>query len=152
MSKSVHLYEISDVMVEVLENGGEVSFVSAGVSMVPMLRHRMDTVVLVKPIRKLRKNDVPFYRRADGRFVLHRIIGKDDKGYILRGDNQSEKEYGVTDDMIIAVLKEFRRNGKKIGCESFKYRLYCALLPLIRFVRFRVYPIYVKAVTRFVKK
>ena len=151
MSKSVHLYEISDAMKEVLKSGGEVSFVTAGFSMLPMLRNRTDKVVLVKPEGRLKKYDVPFYVRPDGNFVLHRIIGFEKDGYITRGDNQKDTERGVKDEQVIAVLKSFYRNGRHIKCTDFKYRCYCLFLPLVRLYRLNLYPIYVKAVTPFVK-
>lgn len=152
MSKPVYLYEISDAMKEVLKSGGEVSFVTAGYSMLPILRNRTDKVVLARAGGRLKKHDVPLYVRPDGRYVLHRIIGVDGSGYKTRGDNQREVECGVRDEQIIAVLKAFYRNGKLIKCTDFKYRCYCRFLPLVRLYRFRLYPIYVKLAAPLVRK
>ena len=139
-NKSVKLEEVSDIMLEVLEAGGEVSFVTAGISMMPLLRNRRDKVVLRKPSEPLRKKDVIFYRRENGQFVLHRIVGIKDGKYILRGDNQWEKEYGITDKNIIARAQAFLRAGSRVvPIDCVRYRLYCFFLPLIRFCRKPVY-------------
>ncbi len=152
MSKSVHLYEISDAMKAVLQSGGEVSFVTAGFSMLPMLRNRTDKIILKKPEGRLKKYDVPLYIRDDGKFVLHRIIHVNCDGYITRGDNQKEIERGVKDEQITAVLKSFVRNGRQIKCTDFGYRCYCRFLPFVRFYRLWLYPVYVKMVTPFIRK
>ena len=139
MNKSVSLAEMLPVIEEVLSSGGEVSFITAGTSMLPMLRNRQDKVVLIKPHRQLRKYDIPLYRRDNGRFILHRILGQNERGYILAGDNQCLREYGITDRQIIAVVKGFYRNGKYISCRLSKgYRLYCitwtALFPVRKII------------------
>jgi signal peptidase len=152
LSKSIHLYEVSGAMKEVLKSGGEVSFISAGFSMLPMLRNRMDKIFLVRPEGRLKKYDVPLYIRRDGKFVLHRIIGSGRDGYILRGDNQREIERGVSDEQVVAVLKAFCRDGKMIKCTDIKYRCYCRLLPFVRFFRLKIYPIYVKTAAPVIKK
>jgi len=139
-------------MKEVLKSGGEVSFVTAGFSMLPMLRNRTDKVVLVRAEGQLKKHDVPLYVRADGKYVLHRIIGADSGGYKTRGDNQREIECGVRDEQIIAVLKAFYRDGKLIKCTDLKYRCYCRFLPFVRIFRFRIYPIYVKLAAPLIRK
>lgn len=89
------------------EKGVYVSTTS-GVSMYPMLRNRRDTIIVKPPTAPLKKYDVPLYRRGDD-YVLHRIIGKDDKGYIICGDNCINKEYGITENQIIGVLVGFYR-------------------------------------------
>lgn len=146
------MYELSEAMSVVLSNGGEISFVTAGFSMLPILRNRMDKVYLKKPDRAVKKGDVIFYRRENGAFVLHRIIGKNSNGYILRGDNQTDIEYGVKEEQIMAYLvRILRHEGKLIKIDSLYYRAYVRFLPLVRFFRFKIYPIYVKIVKKIIK-
>ncbi len=153
LNNRVHLYELSEAMTAVLENGGEISFVTAGYSMLPLLRNREDKVFLKKIQKKPRKGDVIFYRRENGAYVLHRIIGQNADGYILRGDNQSDIEYGVRDDMILASLRKVvRSDGRIIESDSRRNRLYVLLLPLIRLSRLKIYPVYAKAVKKIIKK
>ena len=97
------------------EEGVYVSTTS-GVSMYPMLRNRRDTIIVKPPTAPLKKYDVPLYRRGDD-YVLHRIIGKDDRGYIICGDNCINKEYGITENQIIGVLVGFYRDGNEVNME-----------------------------------
>ncbi|MCR4614580.1 MAG: S24/S26 family peptidase [Clostridiales bacterium] len=129
MSKSITLDQAYGLILETLENDGRVSFVSTGNSMYPTIRDRKDTIYLAKPDRPLRKFDIIFYRRDDGKFVLHRIVGKNKDGYILCGDNQIVKEYGIRPDQVIALLKEFEKDGKRINCDSFSFRLKSRFMP-----------------------
>lgn len=153
MPKKVHLYQVSEAMQLVLQNGGEVSFVTSGFSMLPLLRNKMDTATLRKPDRPIQRGDVIFYRRPDGGFVLHRVIGKRKDGFVLRGDNQRDVEYGVQPEWILARLVRVRRKeGKVIDCRSFGYKIYQSGLPLVRLFRLHIYPQYVRFLAPLVRK
>lgn len=131
--KTVALKDIYPIIKEQLENGGTVRLPITGTSMLPLLVQGRDSVTLTKS-EKVKINDIIFYRRDNGAFVLHRIIGIDDKGYILCGDNQWVKEYGITDKNIIGVVTEINRDGKAISVDDEKYVKYCKrwlkLLPI----------------------
>lgn len=103
------------------EHGYFVSTTS-GLSMWPMLRDRQDTIVIYPCEGRLRRYDVPLYRRGDN-YVLHRIIGVKEDEYIICGDNCIEKEH-VKDEQIIGVLKEFYRKDRKIDMNGIGYRFY----------------------------
>ncbi len=85
-----------------------------GVSMNPLFYEKRDFVLIKKPSPPLEIGEIPLYRRADGAFVLHRIVGKDEKGYIMCGDNQFILEHGITDDNIIGVVCEMNIDGKTV--------------------------------------
>ena len=127
MKKDISLNEILPLINEILDANSEVSFTPSGTSMLPLLRHQKDKVVLKRPKGKLKKYDVPLYRRDDGSFVLHRVIGVRPDGYVMCGDNQTVKEYHIKDESIIAVMSSFYRNNKHIYCDSFSYRTYSRL-------------------------
>lgn len=94
-----------------------------GRSMYPMLRNRRD-IIVVKPYEgRLKKYDIPLYKVEDN-YILHRIIKVLPDSYIIRGDNCYQKEYGITDDMILGVLTEFHRDSKIIDMNGIKYKLY----------------------------
>lgn len=134
MSKRFSLNELAPIMKETLDENGEVSFVSSGVSMLPTIRDRKDTVTIVKPQGKLKKGDVPFYKRDNGQYILHRVIYVNGDTYVLRGDNQWINEYNIRQDQVIGVLKSIERNGKVYSVDSKRYKAYVALLPTIRWV------------------
>lgn len=132
--QKISLIEIYPIIKEKIENGGTVHLPITGVSMRPLLVWGRDTVEIVK-CENPKKGDIIFYLRDSGQFVLHRIIGTDEKGYVLCGDNQWVKEYGVEDRHIIAVVKSITRNGKKFDVTNIPYRIYSSLWILAMPVR-----------------
>lgn len=134
--KQVALNELFPLMEEQLSCGKTVTFGPKGTSMLPLIRQGVDKVVLKKFEAPLKKYDIPLYRRADGSFILHRVVKVDkDKTYIMSGDNQTALERGVTDDQILGVVSGVYRGDKFISCKSFSYRIYCRALFFIKLWR-----------------
>ncbi len=102
--------------------------------MLPMLREGRDTVTLSPLPARLKKYDLPLYRRSGGQFVLHRIV-RVGKSYRCIGDNQFLYEDGVTREQMIAVVTSFTRDGKEVPMTSLGYRLYCRVWHLSRPLR-----------------
>ena len=123
---------------ERLEAGQTVRFSPMGISMLPMLRQGKDSVVLSPVPKKLKKYDLPLYRRPDGQYVLHRIAEVGDT-YTCIGDNQFRMEPGVEHGQILALVTAFYRGERKWEVTSPLYRLYCCFWhysrPLRRFWR-----------------
>ncbi len=124
MADLVNLGDMLPAMLETLGAGGEVSFISKGSSMCPMLRDGVDTVILKKPTFPLKRYDIPLYIRKNDKFVLHRIIAIKDGNYIIRGDNCKYIETDIKDENVVAVLCGFIRNGKKYSTDNFFYKIY----------------------------
>lgn len=95
-------YEMLEPIIrEKLSMGGRVIIKPKGTSMLPLIRQGIDEVELSPlPSGRLKKYDIPFYKRKNGQFVLHRIVRVKKDSYVLCGDNQNELEFGITDDMI----------------------------------------------------
>ncbi len=133
----VSLDELYPLIQEQLEIGGTVQLPITGTSMLPLLVWGRDSVEIVK-CDSPDKSDIIFYRRDDGHFVLHRIVGKNKNGYILCGDNQWQKEYGIRSRHIIARVSSITRKGKKFKVSSPLYRLYSLIwtniIPLRKFI------------------
>ena len=115
----------SSIEKEIAEKG-RLTYTGKGVSMWPLIRQKKDVVVIERPNGRLKKNDVALYKlnKNNHRYTLHRIIDVTEKGYICRGDNCMRKEYGITDEMIIGVMTELYRSGKKISLNSAGYKAY----------------------------
>ena len=128
--KKISLDEIYPIIKEKIDNGGTVQIPITGTSMNPLLYWGRDTVELAK-CKNPQKYDIIFYRRDDGHFVLHRIVGKNEHGFILCGDNQTQKEYGITENHIIAVVKSITRKNKTFSVDKLSYKLYVKLWTLI---------------------
>lgn len=127
-NREIQLEDVIQIIKEKLDIGGTVTFTPRGTSMFPMLRSGEDVVVLKKPNGRLNYLDVALYRRKNGDFVLHRVIGFERNGnYIFCGDNQFNKERGITDDDIIAVMTAFYRKGKHYTNNSLSYRIYMSV-------------------------
>lgn len=135
MSKIVSLEQMAPIIRETLDECGEVSFVSAGVSMLPTIRDRKDIITLVKPGDALKPGDVAFYQRDNGQYILHRVIYVNSDIYVMRGDNQWANEYNIRRNQIIGVLSSFDRNGKTHKVTDLDYRIYVKLLPAVRYTR-----------------
>lgn len=122
--RSHSFQELLPLIQEQLAHGGNVRISPRGTSMMPMLRQGRDTVLLSPVPQQLRKYDIPFYRRDNGQFVLHRIVAVGEN-YTCIGDNQFELEPNVRADQMIAVVTAFTRDGKEIPVTNWCYRCYC---------------------------
>lgn len=120
----VQLEEVWPVMQEQINAGGSVRFGPKGTSMLPMLRQGIDSVVIEKAPEKLKKYDLPLYRRENGQFVLHRVVGIRKSGYVMRGDNQYVNEYDVLHSQILAIVTGFYRGDSFVSIDNKTYIKY----------------------------
>lgn len=125
MSDTFTYSELETIIREKIDKGAEVTIQPRGTSMLPLIRQGVDEVILKRPEGRLKKYDIPFYKRKNGQFVLHRIVKVRKDDYVLCGDNQTVYEYGITDDMIIAVVCGIKRDGKVIKPDNPEYLQYC---------------------------
>lgn len=132
--KEYHLEELMPLFRDAFANGQSIRYFPKGISMLPMLRQGIDSVVLSPCNGKLKKYDLPLYQRDDGHFVLHRIVKVSDT-YSCVGDNQFGVEKGVRHDQVIAVTTAFYRGEKRISVTSFRYRFYCSFRHHTRLIR-----------------
>ena len=122
---------------DVLKEKGVYIGPTVGVSMLPMLKNRRDTIVVKPKTERLKRLDVALYKR-DEAYVLHRVLRTVDGGYIIRGDNCYVDE-SVPEDAVIGVLTEFFRKNKHIVCTDEKYIRYAEKrLKTYKFRRFFV--------------
>lgn len=131
MNKPQSMESLAPLIEATVEAGGEFKLITRGTSMLPLLRNGVDTAVLVAPPKKLKKNDVPLYRRDDGSFVLHRAVSvsADGETFDARGDNQTVTERNIPVSSVIAVMTAVIVNGVRTDFSSEKYRKYVKKLP-----------------------
>ena len=122
---------------EIINHDGRLIYTNVGDSMQPLIRQDRDSLIIEKPQGRLKKYDVPLYKRDSGQYVLHRILKVRKDDYVICGDNRYCKEYGITDRHIIGVLTAVVRSGKEISVNDWRYKLYvhlwCDLFPLRAF-------------------
>lgn len=143
----VSLTDMADIVklsMPFLEMGKEIKFVVVGNSMHPLFVNGRDKVTVVKA-EKVKKRDVILYRREDGSYVLHRVVGKGRLGYKLCGDDQIAVEYPVKREDVVAVMTSFERKGREYGTKCLWYRIYSFLWCL--FIRLR--PLEFKIIKKF---
>ena len=134
-SHRVPMDELIPLIRERLAANHSVKLSPKGVSMLPMLRDGMDTVTLSPVDGKLKKYDIPLYKRENGQYVLHRIVKVNETGYTCIGDNQFVYEKNVPHSSVIAVVTSFTRKGKSRSVNSPSYRIYCRFWHLTRLPR-----------------
>lgn len=124
-----------------LKKDGYFVSTTAGYSMWPMLRNRRDRVVIrAYEWGELPKiNDLLLYRRADGKYVLHRILWTNETRSLTRGDNTFYLET-VRPEAILGRVTEFYRNDQHHSTDSPLYLTYVwawrILFPIRFFCRF----------------
>ena len=112
---------------EYLDQNGSMTYTNVGVSMLPLLRQGRDLFTLEKKgDARCKVGDVVLYR-ADGKYVLHRVVEVRENDYVILGDNCVRREFGISDEDIIGVMTGFVRGGKEHSVSDAGYRLYSAL-------------------------
>lgn len=121
-----------------IQKNGKFIYTNVGNSMMPLIRQGRDVLIISKVNGRLKRYDVPLYKRDSGQYVLHRILKVRENDYVICGDNRADKEYGITDNHIIGVLTGIIRNGKEITVTDCKYKIYvhlwCDCFPLRAFI------------------
>lgn len=124
---------------ELLKSDGRYLSTTRGVSMRPMLKSGRDVIVVLPKTERLKPYDVALYRRGES-YVLHRVIGVTDSGYVIRGDNTYTDEI-VPESAVIGVLAEYFSKKRTVKVTEKRYLRYSRrvvrLYPL-RKIRVRV--------------
>ena len=123
------------VIAERLAAGQKVRYLGfRGSSMLPMLRQGEDSVELSPLPEKLKKYDLPVYRRADGEYIMHRVVAVRKTCYICLGDNTYQPER-VDPGQLVGLVSAFQRGGKRIQTDDFWYGVYCRVWLLLYPIR-----------------
>ncbi len=123
VSLPVSLDEMLPVMEETLKSGGNVTFITKGRSMVPLLTSKRDSVVL-KRAEEYKKGDVVLYRNEKGEFILHRIIKLRGRAVYTMGDSLLTNDEPTLKEKIIGKATAFVINGRRVSVTDFSYRIY----------------------------
>ena len=133
-----------------LERSGTLIYQNVGTSMMPLLRQHRDLMVIQKrPEGRLSKYDAVLYKRGE-KYILHRILKVRKDDYVICGDHQWRREYGVRDEQILGVLSAVVRDGVEIPVTDRKYRCYVHLWCDFFYIRAAI--LFAKAIFRGVKR
>ena len=136
--------KIADVAVmgavceEALRRGDTVRLTVTGNSMYPLLHTRRDIVTL-SPAATVKKYDITFHKRDDGRYILHRVLKVQKDGtYLIAGDNELKTEPPVRREQIFGVVTEYTRWGKTKKPKGLGYWLYVRIWHLLMPYRWKI--------------
>lgn len=117
-----------------IKRTGRIIYTNVGDSMMPLIKQGRDVLVISAVNGRLKRYDIPLYKRDSGQYVLHRILKVRKNDYVICGDNRCNKEYGITDRHIIGVLSGIIRDGREIPVTDIKCWIYahlwCDLFPV----------------------
>lgn len=123
---------------QLLADRGKLIYSNQGDSMMPLIKEGRDLIVIEPVYGRLKKYDVPLYKRDSGQYVLHRILKVREDDYVICGDNRYCLEYGITDRHIIGVLTAVIRDGAEISADDRRYKIYvhlwCNLFPIRKLI------------------
>ena len=124
MSDPIVIAEYDSLIREVLATDGEFRLYPRGTSMLPLIRQGKDSVALHRLDRPPKKDDILFYQRRDGSYVLHRVKEVTPQGLTLWGDNHIMLEQGVQEEQIIGYAARIFRGARELNSQGFFYRCY----------------------------
>ena len=111
---------------EELQKRGNIIFPNKGTSMLPLLREGKDAMIIKKKKKgkRFHKGDTVLFERNNGDLVLHRISDVIKGGYLIIGDNCTEKEH-VRERKVLGIMTGVIRDGKKtVKVTDPLYKLY----------------------------
>ena len=135
MDKKIHFEDIEHIIRETLDMGKSFKISPNGGSMLPLIVQGRDSVYIKKPAGRLKKYDIAFFKRDNGKFVLHRVVKVKKDSYVMCGDNQLILEKGVEDRHIIGVVCKLECDGKTFDADDKKYKKYVVMRVNTRFIR-----------------
>lgn len=135
--------EFLELSSEILNKGNYLRFQAKGCSMFPAVRD--GDILNVEPVKEeeIRLGDIIFYRTADKRMSVHRVIKRlfrNDRFVLLtKGDSNRGEGEAVSLEEILGRVKVIERNGQRIGLDQGLGRLtdifYAKISPLLRKLR-----------------
>ncbi len=114
---------------EELKSGNTVTYFTVGVSMRPLLAER-ETHVMIAPLEAAKNGDILLYIRANGQYVLHRLIKQDARFYYMRGDNTYGLER-IEKAQATGAVTHIYRKGKCFSVDNKKYKMYVCVWNII---------------------
>ncbi|MCD8212402.1 MAG: S24/S26 family peptidase [Oscillospiraceae bacterium] len=94
-----------------------------GHSMEPLLYEGRSQVIVEPIVEKPGRGDLVLWWRKDGSFILHRVVGEDERAYLLRGDH-NVKEERANKRRVVGVVTDICREGKWFPVTNRRYQAY----------------------------
>lgn len=124
MDKIYNADDFIIIMNEKFNKNEVVNLTVTGNSMVPFLVHKRDSVILTPPDNDIKKGDILFYRRANGKCVLHRVQKITKDGLYFIGDSQNITEGPLDKCCVLARCDTAIRKGRIITKNSIIWKFF----------------------------
>ncbi|MCX5698165.1 MAG: S24/S26 family peptidase [Candidatus Omnitrophica bacterium] len=105
---------LAELLQATLATGTSFRFKVKGFSMTPFIRDNDVVTVspLLNPLKSFGKM-AAFINPETEKLVIHRIVGRDRAGYILKGDNCPQADGVVLQERILGYVTKMERNNRK---------------------------------------
>lgn len=117
MEKQFSMEDIVPLIREVIATGGTFRLYPRGKSMLPTIAEGIDSVLLAEP-EGFGVMDAVLYRRANGKYVLHRVVALHGDTMDLCGDNQINIEHGVPISAVIAKVVGIYKGERYVAADD----------------------------------
>ena len=105
-----------------------------GNSMYPLIRRMQDYITIHPVDRRIIKGDIVLFKRADGRYVVHRVRKTKGHAVLTMGDNCSCPDIEITADSVLGYITRIERGEHIINADTPLMRslglIWLILLPL----------------------
>ncbi len=122
-ARNIPCNDLMPFVCEALSRGTHVRITATGSSMHPFIRDGDIVELAPTSSRGPAVGQVVFVRRADGTYLLHRVVAVRGDRFYLRGDAQKGKEGPFSKDQLVGFVASVQRGGKLIRLESLPWRL-----------------------------
>ena len=130
---------------ELLETGNKLRFRAHGRSMSPFVKDGDTITITPTDPDALKKGDIAFYRKTDGKPVAHRILGKSTKDnntfFLIRGDGYVGGKEEIPAENITGIITLIERNNIKINPNNSPRKTAAAIWSRIQSFRWLLYRI-----------
>jgi signal peptidase len=106
-----------DLMLELLNRGGEATVRVNGSSMLPSIWPGDSLTVRRSLIAEVRRGDIALFTR-DGRLFAHRVIAVAGEHVVTQGDAVPLPDAPVSSDELLGVVVAVSRNGREVGVST----------------------------------
>lgn len=140
MSEAIRITLPNDVMLgsvrDLIKEGHPVVIMTKGVSMLPFIEGKKDSVLLVAP-EGLKPGDIALAEVVPGRYVLHRVRGVSADRVVLQGDGNYRGQEVCPPGQVCAKVKEIQHpDGSSTdpasGRQQRRWRRWVAVPPIVR--------------------
>ena len=107
--------DLVDLLRAVMDKGMPFRFRANGISMTPFIKD--GDVITVSPLSGAlpRRGDVAAFTHPDtGKLVVHRVVGKTGRQFLLKGDNVDRVENKVPQKNLLGCVTIVERNSKQV--------------------------------------